>query len=683
MGDIRKERLVMVIVTISALGCILQNVVSKWEFWVPPIIVIGMILIWVRHLSLEGDSVKRYNMYYLFTGLLIFYYGIHNVGYFEISLYTVLFMAIFSLSDRVVILNLILLEYAALMVLQYIFHIRTDGITMDTSSITGTILYISTVFSMYFFCRFTLNYRITADEKMEKWQAAVKENNDDMEDFLSNISHELRTPVNVIGGMTSILKKEQDEEELEAIESACRRLSYQIEDIQDYTEIKRGELVLSEENYMVISLINDVVSLYKSYENKKNLEFIVDLDPKTPTLLNGDIKKLHKLFRYLLDNALKFTRKGGIYVRVYSMPQKYGVNLVIQVTDTGVGMTRSDMANVSKGMYQANKKRNRSTGGIGIGLPIVYGFVHKMGGFVRINSKRGRGTTVRLTIPQKVVNPTPCLALDEGAAKDLIFYIKPEKYKEPQVRDFYRSMAVNLATGLHLRLYSATDVKELERLLGDLDVSHIFTGQEEYAQDKDYLDQLAEKGYKVVVNADDTQALHRGKSVMAMAKPLYSFPIVRIINEGEAGEAKGFDEGKNLDVKGMSALIVDDEPMNLVVASGLLRGYGMIVDTAESGKEAIEKYDSAEYDVIFMDHMMPEMDGVEAMKRLRFIADEKGRHPIMIALTANALSGAREMFMNVGFDGFVAKPIDIKEFERVMKNVLPDHTGEKEGRAEA
>ena len=122
--------------------------------------------------------------------------------------------------------------------------------------------------------------------------------------------------------------------------------------------------------------------------------------------------------------------------------------------------------------------------------------------------------------------------------------------------------------------------------------------------------------------------------------------------------------------------------MNLVVASGLLREYKMYADTAESGREAIEKYEKGDYDVIFMDHMMPEMDGVEAMKRIRHVADSSFRHPVIIALTANALSGAREMFMNEGFDGFIAKPIDISEFERVMKKVLPEEMAHYEGRDE-
>ena len=191
------------------------------------------------------------------------------------------------------------------------------------------------------------------------------------------------------------------------------------------------------------------------------------------------------------------------------------------------------------------------------------------------------------------------------------------------------------------------------------------------------MDALAAKGYKVAVSSDITN-MDLGPGVMVMPKPLYAFPVVRILN-GE--NASGEEKNEKLSLKGISALVVDDEPMNLVVASSLFKEYGMIVDTADSGREAIEKVKIAQYDVIFMDHMMPGMDGVEAMKRIRFACDELNRkNPIMIVLTANALSGAREMFANVGFDGFIAKPIDIAEFERVMKNVLPDEPSEGEGR---
>ncbi|MBR1599877.1 MAG: response regulator, partial [Lachnospiraceae bacterium] len=300
-----------------------------------------------------------------------------------------------------------------------------------------------------------------------------------------------------------------------------------------------------------------------------------------------------------------------------------------------------------------------------------YGFVHKMGGFVMINSEKKKGTTVRLTIPQKVVDMSPCLMTNDNVKDGLVFYSRLDKFKVPEVRDFYKNMVINLATGLKTRLYSASDRKELEHLLEEMDVSHIFMGVEEYEAEADWIEQLSRDGYKIVVSADAGFKVSDGSRVLVMQKPLYAFPVVRILN-GEEDNNINSNQEEKIYFPGVSALVVDDEPMNLVVASGLFRDYKMIVDSAESGKEAIRKYESGSYDIIFMDHMMPEMDGVETMKQIRQIALSDGRTPIIVALTANALSGAKEMFIKEGFDGFIAKPIDIIEFERVMKRVLPE-----------
>lgn len=683
MNSIRKERLVLAITSLACISCILQNIFGKWEFWVPFIAVPGLVGLWVIHFMQKMDSHARTIVYFIYAAFLVFYHGVHDTSLYEVSVATMLFMTTFTILDNINMINMILLEFVVVMGIQFRFlYINNTIQELDAFNIMRIVFHTGIVFVLYVFSRITINGRLSEQERIDEWHRTVGNNERDTEDFLSNISHELRTPVNVINGMTALVQKAAPRDELDTVMRAGVRLSHQIEDIQDYTEIKRGELVLEEENYTCVSLINDAVALFRSLHISKDIDLIVDLDPKTPTMLKGDIRKLHKLFRHLLDNAVKFTERGGVYIRIFPVEREYGINLMIEVTDTGIGMTRSDMSGVSKGLYQANKKRNRSTGGIGIGLPIVYGFVHKMGGFVKIESKVGNGTTVRLSVPQKIVDINPCLSLAEGKTDSLVLYTKPEKYRVPQLREFYKSMAVNLARGLNLKLYTTGEKDELLRLLEEINVSHIFTDAEEYSQEKDMFDGLAEDGYKVIVSLDDPSSCDIGRNVMVNPRPLYGFPVVRILNDEH--EVSGYEEDGNERIRcdGVRALIVDDEPMNLVVASGLFRDYGMTSDTAESGKEAIQKYEDTDYDVIFMDHMMPEMDGVEAMKRLRQIADTKFRHPVIIALTANALSGAREMFLREGFDGFIAKPIDIGEFERVMKNTLPEELIGYERRAE-
>ena len=361
-----------------------------------------------------------------------------------------------------------------------------------------------------------------------------------------------------------------------------------------------------------------------------------------------------------------------IYVKLNAETMDYGVNLCIEVTDTGIGMDRKAIESLKKGMYQANKKRDRSSGGIGLGMFIVHGFAHEMGGFVKVESEKRNGTTVRVTIPQKVSDPTPCLSLSPDFSGDVLFHVRSDKYKVPKVRDFYRSMAANLATGIHARLYSAETINEIEHLRGSIDVSYIFMGQEEYEANFEYFDEMSKNGIVIAVSANPGLKTSPGSKVILMPKPLYAYPVVKILNEGtDARDIECADNIVKPAFRGVRALVVDDEPMNLVVATGLFKDYEMIIDTAESGKEAISKFRNNEYDIVFMDHMMPEMDGVEAMKQIKHIATEQNSSARVVALTANAVSGAREMFIREGFDGFIAKPINIAEFERVMQRVLP------------
>jgi CheY-like chemotaxis protein len=183
---------------------------------------------------------------------------------------------------------------------------------------------------------------------------------------------------------------------------------------------------------------------------------------------------------------------------------------------------------------------------------------------------------------------------------------------------------------------------------------------------------LAAKGIKVAVSSDAPN-LSLGAGVMEMPKPLYAFPIVRILNGEDIGDA---DKQEKLVLKGISALVVDDEPMNLVVAASLFKEYQMIVDTADSGKEAIEKVKQAQYDVVFMDHMMPGMDGIEAFRKLRE-QDGPSKSAPVIALTANPDTDAKELYIKEGFSCFLKKPVKPALLEQALADFLPGELVER------
>ena len=676
------ERFIILLVSIACLGLSIESIMIGWEFWVPPLIIIGIICLWFMQISGKPEFGLRKVLYCAFIMLAIFYHGVHSTSFFDVALIAVLSLITFSLFDSVIMMNVILFEYIVLLIIQIFLNSYTKEIVFDELNISRVILHICVVGLVYFDCVKSIHDHSDRKKSEEEKDAKIEAVDADMEDFLSNISHELRTPVNVVNGMSEMLIKKGVGEEIFSIKRAGIRLAYQIEDIQDYTECKRKKVILEEDVYMSTSLINDVVVGFRFLENDKNLELIVDMAPTVPTKMKGDVKKLHKIFRHLLENAMKFTRRGGIYVKLFTENTDYGVNLCIEMTDTGIGMDSKAVALVSEGMYQVNKKRNRSSGGIGLGLYIVYGFAHRMGGFVNIESEKGKGTTVRVTIPQEVVDKHPCLTLSKNFHGDILFHVRSDKYKVPKVRDFYRAMASNLAAGIRVSLYPTQTVQEIEDLKEKLNVSAVFMGQEEYEENPEYFDEMSRGDIIVAVSAYTGFKANPGSRVIVMPKPLYAYPVIKVINEGRnVGDLSKSEHGAKPVFRGVRALVVDDEPMNLVVATGLFKEYEMIIDTAGSGKESIAKFKENDYDVIFMDHMMPEMDGVEAMKLLKKTAEEMGKSVVIIALTANAVSGAREMFIREGFNGFIAKPINIADFERVMLRELPGFATDEGGNA--
>ena len=463
---------------------------------------------------------------------------------------------------------------------------------------------------------------------------------------------------------------------------AGKRLFGQIEDILDYSEIDTGRIQVSEETYAISSLVNDVIVETQLRKRHLDTELIFDIDSRIPSVLLGDGKKIKKIIRHLMDNAIKFTKKGGAHIRIYALHKTYGVNLCIRISDTGIGIADEELKKITEKFFQANGGRARKSGGLGLGLPIVYGMVAAMGGFVQIESKPGGGTVVSVSIPQKVADASRCMEVNNRAdLAGLAVYLRPEKYEIPEIRDFYNVTISHMVQELDLAVHRISELEQLKRLVSMMELSHLFIGDAEYEESASYFEQLG-NSIKVVVIADENFRPAGNSRVKVVRKPFYNLPIINILNSRDFLE----DDvaGKEiLSCLGVRVLVVDDEPMNLMVAEDLFRTWGMEVRSAESGRKAIEICEESEFDLVFLDHMMPEMDGVETLRELRRIWANTGRAPVVIAFSANAVSGAREMFLREGFDEFIAKPIMDREMKRLLKKVLPStaivYAAEKDG----
>lgn len=660
---------ILVSYTIFATILIVESLLLGWELWPLLIIALGIIAAWVLHIRHTTPPSVRLWLYAILMMGCFFFYGIHSTSTFDLALVMAAIIMIHTLTGKKHLITLCQFTYYLTMAYGIITMVMA-GEAFDVLIISRCVLHVVMIFFIGRFAKVIIDKWMQVLGKSKEEVEQLTEATEHLNDFLANVSHELRTPVNAIIGLTSLCIEKSRHREVEndliAVRDSGRKVAEQISDILDYSEIDRKKAVCNNEDYMLSSVLHDLVTDVKHYKSK-NVELIIDVDPSIPAVMNSDVAKIKKILRALITNGLKYTQAGGVYVRITTEPHDYGVNLCIEVTDTGKGMTDYELEKVYDSFYQADSSRTRQGGGLGLGLAIASGFVALLGGFMTIESKPDVGTTVNVSIPQKVVDPLSCMSVAAPDSLRLGAFLHFEKYDHPAVRDYYNSMVLNIVKGLGIQMHRVNNAENLKLLHESVHLTHLFIAEEEYNDNVDLIEQLA-KEMVVAVVANEGMILPKNTRVKVLEKPFYCFPVVSILNSTVDSKEKTI---KHLRCDGVRALIVDDESMNLVVGRSIFSRYGMKVYTAMSGQEAIDICREKVFDIIFMDHMMSGMDGVEAMKRIRTdVAGLNGSIPV-VALTANAMSSAKQMFLAEGFDGFVSKPVEIEELERVMKQVLP------------
>lgn len=663
--------LILLVYTFLTVALIGESSLMGWDRSAIVLMIIALAVCWGIHIGEKIQAAARMWIYFTFSMLTCFFYGIHETSVFDLVGLMVVIIILFSFAEKKVFIRLSAATYYMTLIYDLLF-VLGNSIELSSLVISRICLHIVIVFLAAYLTETMLNMRNNERGNTEKRIVELEEANRRTEDFLANVSHELRTPINAVTGITAVMIKNETDEEKKSkilsIQQAGYRLFDQIEDILDYTETDTGRLMVSENEYILSSVINDIIVSRRMSNKDDAPELIFDIDAGIPSVLLGDEKKIKKILKHLIDNGIKFTKKGGVYVRVYTIQKEYGVNLCIQVRDTGIGIAEEELGRIKDKFYQSSGGRNRKAGGLGLGLSIVCGMVSAMEGFIQIESTVDIGTTVSVSIPQKVANEAPSLAVDKRDELCLACYLRAEKYKVPEVRSFYDQMISHLVGGLGITLYRIYNSEEMKRFMSTYKITHLFLGKEEYEENKSYIESI-DHNIRVVVISDDDEILPQGSSVTLIKKPFYALPVVNILNSGANGE--GSREGESMICPGLKVLVVDDEPMNLMVTRGILKDYQMDVSTAESGRKAISMCGKEDYDLILLDHMMPEMDGIETLKEIRRLNRKSSKECIIIAFTANAVSGARDMFLQEGFDEFISKPVELTELERVLKKSLP------------
>lgn len=383
-------------------------------------------------------------------------------------------------------------------------------------------------------------------------------------EFLANMSHEIRTPMNAIIGLNDIIMEECGDTEIYAhakdVQSAAKNLLAIINDILDLSKVEAGKMELVYVDYYIKVLTDEIMGMMDMAASQRGLILKYECDKTIPCRYNGDDGRIKQILINILSNAVKFTNKGYVRAYITGKPGRTADEemLIFYVEDTGCGIREEDLSKIFEDFRQVDSKRNRNAEGTGLGLAIVKYLVELMEGTIEVESTYGKGTTVTIMIPQKIVDASPVSQM-------------PELPQEEQK------------------------------------ITDSFTAP------------------------------------------------------------------------GVKVLIVDDNVINRKVARGFLKNYGFDLTEAASGPEAVDLVRDVRFDIIFMDHMMPGMDGIEAAEIIRRDCGENGTAPVMIALTANAMEGMREHFLACGFQDFIAKPLDRRELNNTLLRWVPEKYRQTDG----
>lgn len=522
-----------------------------------------------------------------------------------------------------------------------------------------------------------LKNRDEATDQIYKIVDALVEAEQSKDDFLANVSHEIRTPVNAICGMSELALREHDlnkmRDEVLNIRDAGQNLMSLVSDILDFAQLQQGKMDIEEETYNITSTMNDVINMAMARKGDKPIELIVDCEADIPCGLLGDEKKIRRVITNIVDNAIKFTNEGGVIIDVHARREDYGMNLCISVKDTGNGITEDNLEKLFESFSQVDTKRNRHEGGVGLGLAISRALVRKMGGTITVQSRVGKGSVFRFVVPQKIVEETPIGQVKNRQELNIAAYFDMEQFDMMAIRDEYSRLILHMVKQLQVKCHVCRNLAELKRRNGYDAFSHIFISLEEYQEDEAYFDELAKQAKVILVLERFNEKYVSNKDIIRLYKPFYILPVVSILNGNTGSEGgKQMVRTSKFTAPNVHVLVVDDSIVNIRIVEGLLREYQIKVTYATSGQEALEIIEKRCFDFVFMDHMMPDMDGVETMHRIRDKAGNYYQKVPIIALTANALPGNREMFLEEGFNDFVAKPVEMSVLERVLRRNLPE-----------
>lgn len=517
-------------------------------------------------------------------------------------------------------------------------------------------------------------------------------------DFLARMSHEIRTPMNGVLGMAELLRHSATIDDRQrryavAIHQSGSVLLQIINDILDFSKVEAGKLELDRAPFCVRSVVEDALEILSERAHGKGLDLICDMPASMESTVIGDALRLRQIIINLVSNAVKFTERGEVRVKVRCSNWGFLDSAFhIDVIDTGIGIKPENCETIFDSFAQEDISTTRRFGGTGLGLAICKQLVELMGGTIGVTSAPGSGSTFSFTVPLKAdpkAEPQPVSERDRKALTAAVILLVEEQVS---LREILKEQLISWGT----KIVEASGVPEAMRLLEDpfgppFDLV-IANGDLAVEEGKSLVASLRRRPERV---GAPLLLMHRGSAVAPVQEADGAGPVVRLNKPVRLAQlracvvallTKQHIASKGTTVPSVTdaslggvtrqsrlrtVLVVEDNPVNQEVAAAMLQTLGIDVESAWSGEEALRLLANGRFDAVLMDCQMPELDGYETTRRFRdWERQEQRQRTPIFALTANALSGDPEKCVVAGMDGYLSKPFTIDQLFDLLESGL-------------